>query len=271
MQGKKIGFIGGGNMATSLIGGLIATGHDPDDILVADPDRAKCDQLAADHGVIAMTENEAVAAQADVIVLAVKPNIMADALHSIASPAQVRKALVISVAAGFPLNRMQDILGKDLPCVRVMPNTPALIRAGITGACIADAQNSEAKRLATAVLGAVGEVRWFEQEEELDAVTAVSGSGPAYFFYLMECMQNSAEQMGLDSKVARDLVLHTALGAAKLALHEDCSVQTLRERVTSPGGTTAAALQVLQEAQLSQSVQSALSAAQKRAAELSQA
>lgn len=269
MHSKIIGFIGGGNMAASLIGGLVATGHDPDQILVAEPNEARRDQLAADHGVIALASNTEVAAQSDILLLAVKPNVMRDILTELAETVRVRRPLVITIAAGLPLRLYRELLGDGIPLVRAMPNTPSLVRAGMTGAVIEDAGVTVAKGLATAVLGAVGEVRWFDADAALDQVTAVSGSGPAYFFYLMECMQASAEKLGLDADLARDLVLHTAFGAAKLALGSDVPPAELRARVTSPGGTTAQALAVLQNGDLPQLVDNALNAAWQRAQDMS--
>lgn len=268
MQSKIIGFIGGGNMAASLIGGLVATGHDPDQILVSDPSEERRDLLTREHGVAALSDNREIAAQADILVLAVKPNLMAEVLRPLQAPIGVRKPLVISIAAGLPLRLYRDILGPDIALVRAMPNTPALLRAGITGAVLDPSDNETARRLATAVLGAVGEVRWLQTDAELDALSTVSGSGPAYFFYLMECMQAAAENLGLSSELSRDLVLHTAFGAAKLALHDENPPAELRRRVTSPGGTTAEALAVMRAARLDDVMDSALKAAIKRAEEM---
>lgn len=268
MRGTKIGFIGGGNMATSLIAGLIGNGHDANDLLVAEPDEAKRDQLAAQHGVITLADNAAVAAQVQALVVAVKPQVMNAALASIAGPVGIGKPLIISIAAGVPLARLRAELGASIPLVRAMPNTPALVRCGITGAVQSDPADTDNRRLATALLGAVGEVRWFSDETDLDRVTAVSGSGPAYFFFLMEAMQQAAEQIGLPADTARDLVLHTALGAAKLALHDPADPATLRARVTSPGGTTAAAITVLENGKLPDLIHQALDAAFRRAREL---
>lgn len=268
MHSKTIGFIGGGNMATSLIGGLIATGHDPDQIFITEPNQDRRDQLVSDHGVVALQDNNVLAAQADIVVLAVKPNIMATVLQEIRDTAQVRKPLVITIAAGIALQRYRDLLGPDVPIVRSMPNTPALVRAGMTGAIVDAPDPKQARKLATAVLAAAGEVRWFDNDDELDRLTAVSGSGPAYFFHLMECMQAAGEKLGLSPDVARDLVLHTAFGAAKLALHDDASPAELRQRVTSPGGTTAEALKVFAEAGLPDTVDQAMQAVVRRAAEM---
>lgn len=268
MQDKRIGFIGGGNMAESLIGGLIATGHDAGRILVAEPDETRRDALAARHGVITLADNDQVAAQVQVLVLAVKPNVIPAALADVAEPARVRKPLVISIAAGVPLAQLEAGLDAALAIVRVMPNTPALVRRGISGAVLNHPDDVAARRLATALLSAVGEVRWFDDEAELDRVTAVSGSGPAYFFYLMEAMQQGAEALGLAPEMARDLVLHTALGAAQLALKDDADPAELRARVTSPGGTTAAAIDVLQAGKLPELVHEAIAAAHRRAQEL---
>ncbi len=268
MHSKIIGFIGGGNMATSLIGGLIATGHNAEQILVSEPNQQRSDQLVADHGVVALQDNNVLAAQADIVVMAVKPNIMLDVLRDIRETVQVRKPLVITIAAGIVLQSYREVLGEGVPIVRSMPNTPALVRAGMTGAIVDAPEPKPAKTLATAVLAAAGEVRWFETDDDLDQLTAVSGSGPAYFFYLMESMQAAGEKLGLEPKVARDLVLHTAFGAAKLALHDEASLAELRQRVTSPGGTTAEAIKVFSEAGLPDTVEKAMQAVVRRAAEM---
>lgn len=268
MQSKTIGFIGGGNMAESLVGGLVATGHDPDRILVADPSSERRDLLTKKHGIAALEDNIATAAQADILVMAVKPNVMAEVLRTLQATLAVRKPLLITIAAGLPMRLYRDILGPDIPLVRAMPNTPSLLRAGITGAVLDAAGRKDVKPLATSVLGAVGEVRWLDNDTQLDALSTVSGSGPAYFFYLMECMQAAAEKLGLDADLSRDLVLHTALGSAKLALHDAAPPAELRRRVTSPGGTTAEALAVMRAADLDVVMEKALKAAFKRAGEI---
>lgn len=270
MHSKTIGFIGGGNMATSLIGGLIATGHNAERVLVAEPNQTRRDALVSDHGVTAMADNTVLAAQADVIVMAVKPNIIIAVLEEIAETVKLRKSLLITIAAGIAIQKYQQVLGPDVPIVRSMPNTPALVRAGMTGAICCGPDPQATRKLATMVLAAAGEVRWLETDQDLDRLTAVSGSGPAYFFLLMEAMQNSAELLGLDPKMARDLVLHTAYGAAKLALRDEAAPAELRARVTSPGGTTAEAIKVFETAGLRSTVDQAMKAVVKRAGEMAQ-
>ncbi len=269
MQNKIIGFIGGGNMAASMIGGLVATGHDPERILVTAATEQTRDRLTSEHGVIALADNAVVAAQAHILVLAVKPRVMPEVLRQLASPIRVRKPLVISVAAGLPLRLYRDALGPEIPLVRAMPNTPSLVRADITGAIIDASDEKEARRLTTAILGAIGEVRWLSTDAELDALSTVSGSGPAYFFYLMECLQAAGEKLGMTPELARDLVLHTAFGAAKLALRDGAAPAELRARVTSPGGTTEQALKVMRAAKLEEVMDNALQAALQRAQDLS--
>jgi pyrroline-5-carboxylate reductase len=269
MQDKTIGFIGGGNMATSLIGGLVAMGHDPQRILVADPSPAQREKLASTLGVMVFSDNAELTAQADVLLMAVKPNVMLAVLAELAPIIQVRRPLVITIAAGLPMRSYSALLGQDVPLVRAMPNTPALVRAGMTGAVLNDPSDTAAKKLATAVLEAVGEVRWLDTDAELDGLTAVSGSGPAYFFYMMECMQASAQALGMSPELARDLVLHTAYGAAKLALHDPASAAELRARVTSPGGTTAKGIEALQNGKLPEVVDNAIQAARQRAEDMS--
>ena len=268
MNQKTVGFIGGGNMATSMIGGLIATGHNPNQIFVTEPNQARQDDLMALHGIIALQDNSALVAQSDIVVLAVKPNVMTAVLGEISAAAQKHKPLIISIAAGIALAHYRKLLGAGMPIVRAMPNTPSLVRAGMTGAIVDADEPKAARGLATTVLAAAGEVRWFETDLDLDHLTAVSGSGPAYFFHLMECMQASAEKLGMDSAVARDLVLHTAYGAAKLALQDPASFAELRQRVTSPGGTTAEALRAFGEGQFPQVVDNAMQAVVHRAGEM---
>ncbi len=271
MTKLRIGFIGGGNMAGSIIGGLVATGHHPEQLLVSEPDLARGDALTAQHGVLACNDNDAVAAQCDALILAVKPQVMPQVLTEIRDPVGVRKPVVISIAAGIPLSTLSAGLGGHSALVRAMPNTPALLRAGISGLCAAAGLGDEQRRVAAAILGAVGEVIWFEDESALDLVTAISGSGPAYFFLLMEALQAAGTAQGLSESDCRALVQHTALGAARLACASPDSPATLRARVTSPGGTTAAALEVLEQGRLRELVNEAVAAAARRAAELAQA
>ncbi|HEX6591995.1 MAG TPA: pyrroline-5-carboxylate reductase [Moraxellaceae bacterium] len=265
----KIGFIGAGNMASALAGGLLARGWSPADIGLSDAQPAAL-QPHAERGLFTTTDNQALLDHADVLVLAVKPQVMAQVLKPLAATAQQKKPLVISIAAGLPVDSLWRWLGGPLPLVRAMPNTPALVQTGATGLYAAAGVTPEQRQLAETVLGAVGLTLWVEKEELIDAVTAVSGSGPAYFFYVMEAMMAAGRDLGLDERAARALTLQTALGAAQMAITADVGPDELRRRVTSPGGTTERAIQVFDEAALRATFERALKACAARGAELAQ-
>lgn len=269
MENTTIAFIGGGNMARSLIGGLISGGCDPRRIHVADPFPEALENLADKFGVHVTDRNAVAAAEADVIVLAVKPQVMREAVESISGIVQKNNALLISIAAGITERLICASLGKPAAVVRTMPNTPALLRCGAT-ALYANENVTEAQReKAESILRSVGIVRWVDEESQLDAVTAVSGSGPAYFFLLMELLDKAGNDLGLPAETARLLTLQTAYGAARMALESAEEPGTLRERVTSPGGTTAAALNHLDNTGFAESFTGAVKAACARSAELS--
>jgi pyrroline-5-carboxylate reductase len=262
----NITFIGGGNMAQALIGGLLAQGLPPTKITVFEPVAAIREVLAG-LGVSLADSNEVAVANADIVVLAVKPQVMSSVLTPLASV--MKNQLIISIAAGIKVESLSRWLGGYARIVRAMPNTPALIQAGATGLFAAE-QVSDADRVQAAkVLGAAGLVIWVDSEKKLDAVTAVSGSGPAYFFYLMEAMIQAGKDLGLDERTATTLTLQTALGAAQMAITSEQTPTQLRKNVTSPNGTTQAAIETLDAAQVSQSIQRALAAADQRSEELS--
>lgn len=266
VNNSRIAFIGAGNMANSLIRGLIAKGVPGQQIAACDLDAAKLAQLQADCGIRTGSMND-VAADADVVLLAVKPQGMAAVCEAL-RPALKPGALIISIAAGIPLRSLEAWLGSERAVVRCMPNTPALVLEGATG-LFANANTSAAQSaLAEAILSAVGTSAWLASEDDINAVTALSGSGPAYFFLLMEAMEQAGVAMGLAPELARQLTLQTALGAAKLAAGSDVAPDELRRRVTSPGGTTEAAIRSFEGAQLRTVVEQALLAAQKRSVEL---
>lgn len=270
MHNPSIAFIGAGNMAAALIGGLIADGTDPRQIIASDPDQAKCDLLRNSTGIRSTTDNQQAVSAADVVVLAVKPQVLQQVAHSLQGAVQERRPLVLSIAAGVLSQTLNDWLGGDVALVRCMPNTPAMLQCGATG-LYATARASEAQReQAETIMRAVGLTTWVAEEALMDAVTAVSGSGPAYFFLVMEAMQAAAEQLGLDGDSARLLTLQTALGAARMAIESPDSPATLRERVTSPGGTTEQALLSFENDQLRETFARALQAARNRSVELSQ-
>lgn len=268
MRKQTIAFIGGGNMASSLIGGLIAGGFDSSKIWVADPDLPKLQNLALRYAIHTSNNNAEAVAEASIIVLAVKPQTIKDAALSITEAVSRTKALIISVAAGIRVSALNQWLGADVPVIRTMPNTPALIQSGAT-ALYANCHVSEEQRSAAeSLLRSVGLTTWLNDEIDMDAVTALSGSGPAYFFQVMQAMEDAAIGLGLDPATAHLLTLQTAFGAAKMALESNESIVNLRARVTSPGGTTEQAITVLEQGNISGLFRNALLAAQLRSKEL---
>ena len=266
-----ITFIGAGNMARSLIVGLLQDQANVS-LRVADPDQRQLDAIRQHWPtVFTSTDNSEAMQGADVVILAVKPQVMGDVVKTLAEQAQRSRPLIISVAAGIREQALNTWLGGNMPIVRCMPNTPALVQAGATG-LYANPQVSELQRsTAESILRAVGVTLWFADEGKLDAVTAVSGSGPAYFFLVMEAMQAAAEQLGIRAEDAHLLVVQTAFGAAKLALESQDPPAELRRKVTSKGGTTEAALHVLNDGELTALFGKALQAAEKRSCELAAA
>lgn len=269
MKTNKIGFIGGGNMASSLISGLIASGHPAQQIWVADIDAEKLEALADQLGVNISCSNEQLVELSDVLVLAVKPQVLRAVAVGIAPLLQRKQPLVVSIAAGISQVSLARWLGSQVAVVRCMPNTPALVQTGAT-ALHANANVSGSQRdLAENIMRAVGLALWVDKESDLDAVTAISGSGPAYFFLLMEAMEKSALDFGLDRQTVRLLVQQTALGAAKIALESSESPEILRKRVTSPGGTTQRAIETFLNGGFHNLVAKALHAARERSIEMS--
>ena len=263
----QIGFIGGGNMAAAVVGGFLARGAAAGSIRVVEPLAAQREALRARFGVATFDRAGPDAlANADLVVLAVKPQQMREAVAPLA--ALLRDALVVSVAAGIRAQDLSRWLGGHRRIVRAMPNTPALIGMGVTGLAALPGTSEADRDTAGRVLGAVGPTVWVDDESMLDAVTAVSGSGPAYVFLFMEAVQEAALALGLDARQARELTLNTFAGAAQLALRSDDPPATLRERVTSKGGTTAAALAVMEAGGLRKLVGQALEAAHRRSVEL---
>jgi pyrroline-5-carboxylate reductase len=236
----KIAFIGGGNMASALIGGLIKRGVAAADLYVVDPGEEPRARAGKEFGVATGASIDSTLAGYDAILLAVKPQVLKDvaaALQPVLS-----KQLVISIAAGIRAADLSRWLGGYTQIVRTMPNTPALIGMGVTGLAALPGVDDAGKALASKVLEAVGEIVWFDDEAKIDAVTAISGSGPAYVFYFIEAMQEAARQLGMDEEQGRALAVATFTGAAQLAAQSSEPASVLRERVTSKGGTTAAAL-----------------------------
>ena len=271
MSTPRIAFIGGGNMAASLIGGLRAQGLPASAICASDPGTDRRTELHDTHGIDTFADNAQAVAGADVVVLAVKPQVMQTVCRDLAPHLQASQ-LIVSIAAGITCASLQQWLGADTPraIVRCMPNTPALLRQGVSGLFANAAVSDEQKRQAEQLLSAVGLALWLDREELIDAVTAVSGSGPAYFFLLIEAMTAAGEQLGLPRETAAELTLQTALGAARMACESDVEAAELRRRVTSPNGTTEAAIKAFQAGGLEALVQQAMDAAARRSAELAE-
>ena len=268
MSNSKIAFIGGGNMARSLIGGLVATGMSNKDISVSEPKADLREKLTKDFGVNALEENASAVMGADVVVLAVKPQILQEVLIPLGNLIAETRPLLISVAAGVTSSSIERWVGGHPALIRVMPNTPALIGAGISALYANSNVSDDQRGLAEKIMAAVGKTVWIKEETLMDAVTAVSGSGPAYFFYVMQAIHDAAVREGLDAQTARLLSLETALGAARLAIESTEDPGSLQKQVTSPGGTTEAAIRVLNESRVGDALQQAVSAARARGGEL---
>ncbi len=267
---KTITFIGAGNMARSLIAGLTQD-DTPHNIRISDPNELQLQSIQKNwKSVHAFTDNSEAIDGTDVLVLAVKPQIMQVVCETLQDQIQSQSSLLISIAAGITTPNLEDWIGSEsLAIVRCMPNTPALVQSGMTGLFANKHVSEQQHDLAESILRAVGTTLWLDNESLLDAVTAVSGSGPAYYFLVMEAMQDAAKKLGLNSDEARLLVLQTAFGAAKLALESNDDAATLRQRVTSKGGTTEAALNKLIGGGLPELFEEALVAAALRSKELS--
>ena len=270
LNNKKISFIGGGNMAQALISGLVSCGVKPSLITVADPSSEAREQLAAKglNTVDPTADAKAAVIGADIVVLAVKPQGMKAVVSGFADA--LDKQLVISVAAGLSTALLSNMLGGYSNIVRAMPNTPAMIQMGATGLYGTDNISAEQKQLATAVMEASGLVMWVDNEEHMHAVTAVSGSAPAYMFYFIEAMVDGAVALGLDKEQASALALQTMLGAAKMALGSEDAPSELRRKVTSPNGTTQAAIESMQANDISRQIVEAMQACADRSQALSE-
>ena len=266
-----VAFIGGGNMARSLIGGLVARGVAPSSIRVAEPVPELRDSLTRDFGIHTFTDNATAAAGATTWVLAVKPQVMRAVCEAVVGAAQAAKPLVVSIAAGITAEQLERWLGGGLAVVRTMPNTPALLGAGVTGLYANARVNAAQRTQAAELLEAAGKTVWIDDEALMDAVTAVSGSGPAYVFLLAEAMQAAGEAEGLSAEAARTLVQQTILGAARMLIENDEPPAELRRRVTSPGGTTQAAIAAFEDGGFRELVARAIHAATDRGRQLSAA
>ncbi|EJM96321.1 pyrroline-5-carboxylate reductase [Pseudomonas sp. GM74] len=268
MSKTCIAFIGAGNMAASLIGGLRAKGLEAAQIRASDPGEETRARVSAEHGIETFADNAQAIDGADVVVLAVKPQAMKAVCEAL-RPSLKPNQLVVSIAAGITCASMNNWLGAQ-PIVRCMPNTPALVRQGASGLFATAEVSAEQRQQAQELLSAVGIALWLNEEQQLDAVTAVSGSGPAYFFLLIEAMTAAGVKLGLPADIAAQLTLQTALGAAHMAVSSDVDAAELRRRVTSPAGTTEAAIKSFQANDFEALVEKALGAAAHRSAEMAE-
>jgi pyrroline-5-carboxylate reductase len=266
----RIAFVGGGNMARSLIGALVRGGTPSQAISVAEPNAELRALLARDFGVAVHETALAAAGGGGVFVLAVQPQVMKAVCAELAAGVAPARPLVISIAAGIRTTQLADWLGGELPIVRSMPNTPALIGAGATGMIANDATSAAQREQAQAILGAAGTTVWIDDEDLMDTVTALSGSGPAYFFLLVEALEDAAVAQGMPRATARALATQTCFGAGRMLAEDGEPPTVLRERVTSPGGTTAAALEAFAHGNLRALVAGAVAAATERGRELSE-
>ncbi len=268
MKNRTIAFIGGGNMAFSLIGGLVAGNCPGSNIHVSDPKQESLDTMEREFGIVPfLDDNKSAIDGVDAIVLAVKPQIMSAVVAEISDSIN-GTPLIISIAAGIREGDLQRWLGGGCAIVRTMPNTPALLQSGATGLYANSMVSAEQKELAESIMRSVGITAWLSEESQLDAVTALSGSGPAYFFLLMEAMEAAGVEMGIPDETARMLTLQTAFGAAKMALESPESSSELRNKVTSPGGTTEQAINTFHDGGFDELVSRALTSARDRSIEL---
>jgi pyrroline-5-carboxylate reductase len=266
----NIGFIGGGNMAASLIGGLINAGYSADNIMVSEPDEIRLQTLKDQFDVKTSLDNNATL-DCEIIILSVKPQLLKTVCLQLGlqlDHSKINSSLFISIAAGVKSTDINRWLNKNQAIVRCMPNTPALLQCGATGLFANELVTGTQKQQAEEIMQAVGIAIWVETEDQLNAVTAVSGSGPAYFFLMMEAMQQAGEKLGLAADITQQLVLQTALGAARMATESDSTPAELRQKVTSRGGTTEQAILSFQSAHFQQIVVDALTAANNRSISL---
>jgi pyrroline-5-carboxylate reductase len=264
----RIAFVGGGNMTTSLVGGLVRRGTPAASLTISDPVPAQVERLAREFGVKGVADNREAVREADLVVLAVKPQQMAEVARGIAPQLAERRRVVVSIAAGIRLADLARWLGAGTPIVRAMPNRPALIGAGVTALYAGSGVTARDRDSVEALMSAAGATVWLDQESQMDVVTAISGSGPAYFFLLVEALEAAGMEIGLPHETSRRLAAATARGAGRMAAESGLEPATLREQVTSKGGTTAAALEVLEAGGLRGIVRKAVDAAARRSVEL---
>ncbi len=266
---RKIAFIGAGNMTQSIVGGMVASGYPSDSIYISNPSAGKLEQLNSAHQVHTSHDNAEIAKQAEVIVLAVKPQLMADVCeHLRTSVPNLSEKLMVTIAAGVRFDKYRQYLGDDIRMIRVMPNTPSLVGKGMSGLVADDRVDADDKAYITDAFNGVGRTLWVADEDELDILGAVAGSGPAYFFEFMGSLQKAAVALGFDHDKAREMVQQTALGAAEMAIASDLELEDLRKQVTSKGGSTAKGVEVYQAADIDDISEQAVTAAVKRNQEM---
>lgn len=263
-----ISFIGAGNMASAIIGGMLDSGFRAADIWVSAPDDSHLQSVRKQFGVSVTTDNRYCAQQADMVILAVKPQVMADVCNDIAPVVQNTRPLMVSIAAGLEATTLDTWLGGGLPLVRVMPNTPSLVGKGAAGLFANDQVSDKQKAMVGAVFSSIGSALWVEQEALLHAVTALSGSGPAYFFLMLEALEEAATEAGIATDTARQLAIQTMAGAAEMAARSEHDPGQLKRNVMSPGGTTEQAINTFEQGGLRDLVKQAYSAAYKRSEEM---
>ena len=263
-----IAFIGGGNMASSIIGGLIHSGWSQDQFRVADPLEAQREKLQNEFGIKTFADNASCIEEANVVIFATKPQVLKQVVVPLSETLRQQKPLIISIAAGIQSQHILHWIGDELPCVRVMPNTPALVNYGVSGLFATPLAKEADQQLAQSLMQAVGKVVWVDNEDLIDTVTGVSGSGPAYFFKMMELMMQAGVEHGLDPDKARELVIETARGAAELISQSEHSPAALRRNVTSPGGTTEAGIQFMEKENIDQAITGGVTAAILRSQQL---
>lgn len=265
---KKIAFIGAGNMARAIIIGLVNSGVAAKNIIVANPSPEKRVMLANEFGVQQTDDNIKAAAFADIVVLSVKPHFICDVCQQVSSALDISNKLFVSIAAGTTVTQIQQALNHQVALVRVMPNTPSQLGLGMSGLFASPEVNAEQKAASDKLMSAVGKVIWLESEDKINDIIAVAGSAPAYFFLFMEAMEKQAQTLGFNAQESRMLVQQTALGAAQMVEHNNVAISTLRENVTSKGGTTFAALEQFRKDGLDKTVSNAMNAAIARAEEM---
>lgn len=265
---QTIGFVGAGNMNGAIIGGLINSGFDPANIKAADPNNEKLENLHATYGVSIAADNQSLAVESDILIIGVKPNHVTEVCAEIAPISQGK--LIVSIAAGITLTQLESYFDEGQAVIRAMPNTPCLIAEGAIGLCANQKTTRDDIAIVSELFKTTGEVEIIADEQQMDLVTALSGSGPAYFFYIAEAMLAEAHAQGLSDEQAENLIYSTMSGAAKMLKQSELSAQQLRRNVTSPGGTTAAALATLEKQNVAMSFREAIRSAVKRGRELAE-